>query len=128
MVAGAAAKMQMDGKMKMKEEQEVLMNIADMMIDMFIAESTLLRVMKLEGIEKPIQQEVYDAMLKVNITDATARMQKNAQDALCTFADETMLKTLLAGVKRFSKYPPMNVVKARRLVASKLIEANKYCF
>ncbi len=128
MVAGSAAKMQMDGKMKMKEEQEVLMNIADMMIDTFIAESTLLRVMKLEGTDKPNDQEVYDAMLKVYLTDANTRMYKNAQDALCAFADEALLKTMLMGAKRFSKYPPMNVVKARRLIASKLIAANKYCF
>ncbi len=128
MVAGSAAKMQMDGKMKMKEEQEVLMNIADMMIDTFNAESMLLRVMKLEGKEKAIEQEVYDAMLKVFITDANTRMYKNAQDALCSFAEESLLKTMLMGAKRFTKYPAYNVVKGRRLVASKLIAANKYCF
>ena len=104
------------------------MNISDMIIDTFIAESTLLRVIKLDGIDKPIEQEVYDAMLKVFITDATTRIYKNAQDALCAFADEALLKTMLMGAKRFTKYPPMNVVKARRLIASKLIEANKYCF
>jgi alkylation response protein AidB-like acyl-CoA dehydrogenase len=81
MVAGGAAKMQMDGKLNLKEEQEVLMNTADMFIDLYAAESMLLRVQKLAGMQKEQPQEVYDAMLQVFIHDATARMTKNATDA-----------------------------------------------
>ncbi len=127
MVAGAAAKMQMEGKLDLKSEQEILMNVADMMIDVFNAESTLLRVEKLAGMEKKKQpQDVYDAILRTFITDATARMNKNATDALTGFAEGDMLKTMLLGLKRFTKYQPINVKAARRLVASKLIDANEY--
>jgi alkylation response protein AidB-like acyl-CoA dehydrogenase len=127
MVAGAAAKMQMEGTLDLKSEQEILMNIADMMIDVFNAESTLLRVEKLAGMENKKQsQDVYDAILKTFITDATARMNKNATDALTGFAEGDLLKTMLLGLKRFTKYQPINVKAARRLVASKLIEANDY--
>ena len=76
--------------------------------------------------EKKQPQEVYDAILKTYITDATARMHKNATDALTGFAEGDLLKTMLLGLKRFTKYTPINVKKARRLVASKLIEANDY--
>lgn len=128
MVAGAAAKMQMDGQLNLKGEQEILMNIADMMMDTFMAESTLLRVQKLAGMDKKIDQEVYDAILKTFLTDATARIHKSATDALVSFAEGDLLRTLLMGLKRFTKYTPTNVKAARRKIAAVLIEANEYCF
>ena len=129
MVAGAAVKMQMDGQLNLKEEQEILMNVADMMIDTYLAESTLLRVEKLSDMDgKKYGQEVYDAILKVFFTDAADRIQKSAKDALSSFAEGDLLKMLLMGLKRFSKYPPANIKNARRLVADQLIAADEYCF
>ncbi len=129
MTAGAAAKMQMDGKLNLKEEQEILMNCADMLIDLFLAESMLLRVQKLsERTDKPQPQEVYDAMLQVFLHDVTARMTKNATDALASFAEGDLLKTFLMGLKRFTKYPPVNVKQKRRLIAQALRQANGWCF
>ncbi len=128
MVAGGAAKMQMDGKLNLKEEQEVLMNCADMFIDLYAAESMLLRVQKLAGMQKEHPQEVYDAMLQVFIHDATSRMTRNATDALASFAEGDLLKTFLMGVKRFTKYPPVNVKVKRRLVAEVLLKAGGWCF
>lgn len=129
MTAGAAAKMQMDGKLNLKEEQEILMNCADMLIDLFAAESMLLRVQKLaERIDKAQAQEVYDAMLQVFLHDATARMQKNATDALASFAEGDLLKTFMMGLKRFTKYPPVNVREKRRLIAEVVLKANTWPF
>ncbi|MEM9824544.1 MAG: acyl-CoA dehydrogenase family protein [Bacteroidota bacterium] len=129
MVAGAAAKMQMDGQLNLKAEQEILMNVADLMIDTLVAESTLLRVEKLATMEeKKHGQEIYDAILKTFLADATARVHKNATDALTSFAEGDLLKTMLMGLKRYTKYPPFNVKAARRLIASALKEANEYCF
>ena len=128
MVAGAAAKMQMDGKVNLKEEQEVLMNVADMMIDCYLAESLLLRIEKLHGTDKrKVDQEVYDAILRVFFTDANDRLRKNAQDAIASFAEEDLVKTFLLGLKRFTNYPPCNVKKDRRLIADTIIKANEYC-
>jgi len=129
MVVGAAAKMQMDGKINLKEEQEILMNVADMMIDLLVAESTLLRVEKLsEKSETKFPMETYEAMLKVFMTDATARVHKNATDALVSFAEGDLLKTMLLGLKRFTKYPPVNVKKARRMIAELVIDKEDYPF
>jgi hypothetical protein len=128
-VAGAAAKMQMDGKLNLKDEQEILMNVADMMTDTFLAESLLLRVEKLAPrSDKPTAQEIYDALVRVFFTDATARISKNAADALCSFAEGDLLRTFLMGVKRFTKYPPVNVKVERRKIAGALIAANGWCF
>jgi len=129
MVAGAAAKMQMDGKINLKHEQEILMNVADMMVDLLMAESTLLRVEKLsEKATTKHPMKIYEAMLKVFMCDATARVHKNATDALASFAEGDLLKTMLLGLKRFTKYPPINVKVARREIAEVMIDANEYPF
>ncbi len=128
MTAGAAAKMQMDGELNLKEEQEILSNVADMMCDLYLAESTFHRIVRLNEMDTDIDQEVYDAILKVFVHDANARIVKNATDALCSFAEGDLLKTMLMGLKRFTKYPPVNVKKARRLIAKTVIDADGYCF
>lgn len=129
MVAGGASKMQMDGELKLEEEQEVLMNVSDMMIDLYQAESMLMRVMKLATKEdKKIDQSIYDAMAKVYIYDLNSKMNKYASDALVSFAEGDLLKTFLMGLKRYTKYPPVNVKSLRRKIANTLLEANEYCF
>jgi alkylation response protein AidB-like acyl-CoA dehydrogenase len=129
MTAGAAVKMQMEGQLDIKEEQEIVMNVADMMIDAFVAESLLLRVERLADMpNKAHDQAVYEAMLQVYFNDATARVSKCASDAIASFAEGDLLKTFLMGVRRFTKYPPVNVKNARRLVADTLIKANDYCY
>lgn len=129
MAAGGAAKMQMDGQLNLKEEQEIVMNIADIMIEIFNAESLLLRVEKLSNLpDKKVRQEVYDAVLQVFYADATAKIGKQATDAISSYAAGDLLKTFLMGLKRFLKYPPINVKDKRRLIADTMLEANGYCF
>jgi len=128
MVAGAAAKMQMDGQINLKNEQEILTNVADMIIDLYLAESLLLRVEKLQEYKKEIDQSVYEAMLQVFLHDANSRIHKNATDALISFAEGDLLKTMLLGLKRFTKYPPVNVKNLRRKIAAQLINDNAYNF
>lgn len=127
MVAGAAVKMQMDGGIDLRNEQEILMNVADMMIVAYNSESLLLRVDKMQNNQNKKQsQEVYDAILKTYLFDATAQMEKFAKDALVSFAEGDLLKTMLMGLKRFVKYPPTNVKEHRRLIAKTIIEGNDY--
>jgi len=127
MVAGAAAKYQMDGKHDLKEEQEILMNVSDMIIDLFVAESTLLRVQKATD-QGHQDTEVYKAMLETYLHDAQSRIRKNATDALASFASGDEGRIMLMGVQRFTQYPPVNVKEKRRMVASRLVAANAYCF
>ena len=126
MVAGAAAKYQMDGLIDLKNEQEIVMNIADIMMDIYVAECVLLRIRKIESLGH--NTDLQGQMMKVYFNDAFARISKNASDALSSFADGDALRMMLNGVKRFSKYEHVNVKNARRAVAKKLIEANAYCF
>ncbi|WP_116125775.1 acyl-CoA dehydrogenase family protein [Lewinella sp. IMCC34183] len=127
MVAGAAAKQQMEGKLNLKSEQEIVMNVADMLGELLQAESTLLRVRKLrEAGTGQHPQDIYDAILRTYLHDVTARMAKNATDAVASFVEGDLLRTFTMGIKRFTKYPPQNVKKLRRMVADLLIDGDAY--
>jgi len=126
MVAGAAAKQQMDGQLNLKEEQEIVMNVSDIIIDTFIAESVLLRVLKMKELGIKSDLSVYEAILKLTVHDAQSRIQKNATDALGSFADGDLLKIMTMGLKRFSKYPVVNVKDLRRSISGYLLSENAY--
>lgn len=78
--------------------------------------------------KKEHPQELYDAMLQVFIHDASARISKNATDAIASFAEGDLLKTFLMGLKRFLKYPAVNVKEKRRLIADVVLKAGGWCF
>jgi len=126
MVVGAAVKSQMDGKLHLKHEQEILMNIADMMIDVFTAESTMLRVAKLKNMGRDVKIE--NALLQVVMTDTTDRVAKFAKDALTSFSEGDELMLMLKGIRKFAQYVPINVKAARRTVADKVIAESEYPF
>ncbi len=123
MTAGAAVQKFM---MKLSHEQEILMNLADMIIDVYMAESTLLRTQKLvvaKG-EQACTHQI--AMTKVYVFDIVDRVNKSGKNAIISFAEGDMQRMMLLGLKRFTKITPVNVRDLRRQIASKLIEANDY--
>ncbi len=128
MVVGAAGKKQMDGEMNLKHEQEVLMNAANMIIDIYLAESLLLRVKKIEAIKGADAADKLVPALKVFVWDASQRIVKEAKDAVASFASGDLLTTFLMGIKRFDTYKPVNTKSLRREIAEQLITANNYCF
>jgi alkylation response protein AidB-like acyl-CoA dehydrogenase len=125
MVAGGAVQKLM---MKIEHEQEVLMNIADMSIKTFVAESCLLRAMKLHNLHG--EQGAADAidMTRIYLNDAIDVVNKSGKEAINAFADGDEQRMMLLGLKRFTKYGPFNSKDARRRIAEKLIAAGKYCF
>jgi alkylation response protein AidB-like acyl-CoA dehydrogenase len=120
LTAGAAAQKLM---MKLEHEQEVLMNIADMALDTFVAESLLLRVMKLSGNK---DQEVHRDILNCFLYDAADRIHKNGKDAINAFAEGDEQRMILMGLKRFTKAQPYNSKEGRRRIANALIEQKRY--
>jgi alkylation response protein AidB-like acyl-CoA dehydrogenase len=124
LVAGAAAQKLM---MQLESEQEILMNIADMSIEVFHAESGLLRAMKAASKGDP-RASVFADMAKTYLYDAADRINKSGKDAINAFASGDEQRMMLLGVKRFSKAEPFNSKDARRRVAEVLISANKYPF
>jgi alkylation response protein AidB-like acyl-CoA dehydrogenase len=125
MVAGAAVQKLMT---KLKHEQEILMNIADMIIELFAMESTLLRVEKKIAIEGEANAELEITIAKVFISDAVERVNLHGKHALQSFAEGDELRMMLMGLKRFTKLDPFNTKVARRAIAEKISEEEKYCF
>jgi hypothetical protein len=125
MVAGAAVQKLM---MQLDKEQEILMNIADMSIEVFHAESALLRVMKLANSKGDAAVSLQADMMKTYLYDAADRINKAGKDALNSFADGDELRMMHIGLKRFTKVEPFNTKDARRRIAAKLIEDNGYKF
>jgi hypothetical protein len=119
MIAGAAVQKLMT---TLSKEQEIIMNIADMAIQTFVAESMLLRVMKLVEKTGEENNQVQLAMLKVYLNDAVDIVAKNGKEAINSFAGGDEQRMMLLGLKRFTKTAPFNAKDARRLVAAKLIE------
>jgi len=126
MVAGAAAKYQMDGKHDLRKEQQIVMQIADIAIDTFMTESLLLRVHKLSSGNYSADTTVPNAILKLCVHDAQARISTKGTDALASFATGDELTIMLKGMSRFSKYPVQNVKALRNTIAQACISKNAY--
>ena len=125
MVAGAAVQKLM---MSLDKEQEVLMNIADMSIETYHAESALLRVMKLVEKQGEAATALQIDMMRTYMYDAADKINKAGKDALNSFADGDELRMMHIGLKRFTKVDPFNSKEARRRICNKMLEANKYCY
>ncbi|MCY7409625.1 MAG: acyl-CoA dehydrogenase family protein, partial [Chitinophagales bacterium] len=123
LVAGAAVQKLM---MQLEQEQEIIMNAADILAEIYLAESMLLRVMKLKEAGNDVS--VHEDMLRVYLHDAMNIVEIAGRNAIESFADGDEMKMMLMGLKRFTKQQPFNCKNARRRIADKLIGENKYCF
>ena len=124
MCAGAAAQKLM---MKLESEQEILMNLADMVIDTFQAESMLLRAMKMQNNGHANADLALDAT-RTFIFDAADRISHAGKEALNAFAEGDEQRMMLMGLKRFTKVDSFNTKDARRRIAAKVIETEYYFF
>ncbi|MBN9296411.1 MAG: acyl-CoA dehydrogenase family protein [Filimonas sp.] len=125
MTAGAAVQKLM---MNLDKEQEILMNIADMAIETYHAESALLRVMKLVDKTGEAANASQIDIMRTYMYDAADRINKAGKDALNSFAEGDELRMMHIGLKRFTKVEPFNTKDARRKIADKLIAEKKYIF
>jgi hypothetical protein len=123
MVAGAAVQKLM---MQLDKEQEILMNIADMAIEVFHAESALLRVMKLASLRGDAAVATQNDIMRTYLYDAADRINKAGKDALNSFADGDELRMMHIGLKRFTKVEPFNCKDARRRISDRLVADNGY--
>jgi alkylation response protein AidB-like acyl-CoA dehydrogenase len=125
MVAGAAVQKLM---MQLAKEQEILMNVADMIIQVYTVESLQLRVEKLVAKHGEAACSVQLDIMRLMIYDAADRINKFGKDALNSFAEGDELRMMQMGLRRFTKVDAVNVRDLRRNIAEKLIAENKYCF
>ncbi len=123
MVAGAAVQKLM---MTLSKEQEILMNIADMSIITYHAESALLRLEKLSNTKSEAELAVQTAIVKTYIYDAADAINKAGKDALNSFAEGDELRMMYIGLKRFTKVDPYNTKEARRTICAQLVADDGY--
>jgi hypothetical protein len=125
MVSGAAVQKLM---MKIDSEQEIMMNIADMAIVTFNAESTLLRVMKMTEQKGESATGLYADIMQTYLFDAADKVNKSGKDAINGFAEGDEQRMILMGLKRFTKAESLNTKDTRRRIADKMIAEGKYCY
>ncbi len=125
LVAGAAVQKLMQ---KLGDEQEILMSLADMLAEGYVAESVILRAEKLAAMrgEENCQHEI--TMAKVFLHHAVEVAGRAGREAIYAFAEGDEQRMLLMGLKRFTKIEPMNLKAARRQIADYVIEKNEYPF
>jgi alkylation response protein AidB-like acyl-CoA dehydrogenase len=122
-IGGAAQKLMQ----KLKYEQEIMMNGADMLAEVFVMESVLLRTQRLVDMYGEAEAAVYIDLMKVYFSDALERVYNHGKHAIQSFGEGDEARIMLMGIKRFTKYPLTNTKELRRNIAAKLIDANEYC-
>ncbi|MBK7149508.1 MAG: acyl-CoA dehydrogenase family protein [Bacteroidetes bacterium] len=125
MTAGAAVQ---KFQQNLEKEQEVIMNVADMLIELFACESVVLKTEKLIGIKGEAACALEIDLTRVYISDALEKINLSGKHAIASFNDGDTLRIMLMGLKRFTKYDAYNTIAARRRIADKLIAENSYCF
>ena len=123
MVAGTASEKLGN---KLKDEQEIMMNISEMIIDTYMLESALL---KTEKILSKDGREKHEEKISICINflhHVIEKVSKNGKEAIYAILQGDEQKILLMGLKRFTKVSAVNLKEHRRLIAKKLIDENKY--
>ncbi|HLM01857.1 MAG TPA: acyl-CoA dehydrogenase family protein [Pyrinomonadaceae bacterium] len=123
MILGTAAQKYM---MELQNQQEILLNAADIIIEAYQMETAILRAKKLA--EKGGADRQTD-MAQVFCNDAIQRVEAKAKNTLAAMSEGDELRTMLVALKRFTKNnSPVNTIAARQRIADALIQANKYVF
>ncbi|MCY4778464.1 acyl-CoA dehydrogenase family protein [Sphingobacterium sp. UT-1RO-CII-1] len=125
LVAGAAVQKLM---MSLAKEEEILMNIADVMGYIYVAESALLRAEKVYHTTGEDAASLPIDMARVYLHTTVDKVYAAAKEALYSFGEGDELKMMLVGLRRFTKVEPYNVKEARQRIAKKMIDENRYCF
>jgi hypothetical protein len=116
---------------KLQDEQEVLCSSADIIIDVYTAESAVLRAQAVQA--KPdtpggAGADLHAAAARVLVADAAARVEAAARTALAAMAEGDTLRVLAAALRRLTKAQPVNTVALRRVVADAVVERKGYPF
>ena len=124
MVLGLA--MQTFGQ-KLTDEQEVLMHAADILMDVFAAESAVLRA-EATSSRKAGNASLHVDAARVFVNDAALRIDASAKQALAATVDGDMLRMMLAGLRRLIKVTPVNTAALRRRLADETVARGAYPF
>ncbi|MFO0414473.1 MAG: acyl-CoA dehydrogenase family protein, partial [Bacteroidota bacterium] len=123
LTAGAAVQKLM---MKIEDEQEILMHIADMAIQTFCAESALMRAVRVATEKGEAEAQLEIDIMRIYLYDAADRIHKHGKDAINAFASGDEQRMVLLGLKRFTKIAAFNSKEARRRITGILQKQGSY--
>ena len=114
---------------KFDKEQQIILALSDILIEIYMIESAILRTEKNSERYGIDSQKNQIEMTQLYLFDAIEKINSKGKEALVSFAEGAQLKGMIAGLKQYTKYQNYpNVVALRRNVAATLIEENKYPF
>lgn len=125
MVGGKAAMALQDS---IEDEQEIMMNLADVMIEIYASESAILRTQKLVSIKGEEACKHQIAMAQIYLSEAVDKINTAAKEAIGSFTKGDEQKVMLMGLKRFTKAELYNTKELRRQIADYMIDQGKYPF
>ena len=126
MLVGSVGQLAMKGKINIKEEQEILMNLADILIDLYISESLMLRYNQNVSAGNGVDQKLQKAIMEVHFQSAKNRILVSAQEAVGSFVLEGKQSAYMSAITNFCDYPLQNIKTLKREIADYLIGENKY--
>jgi alkylation response protein AidB-like acyl-CoA dehydrogenase len=126
MVAGGAVQKygpDLDG------HQQLLIAAADILIEIYMAESTILRTEKLAKTKGEAAVKEQIAMAQLYLYKAVDIITQKGKEGIVSFAEGDEQRMMLMGLRRYTKYTNMpNVIGLREIITSKLVAENAYCF
>jgi alkylation response protein AidB-like acyl-CoA dehydrogenase len=121
--AGAATQKYMQA---IQDQQEIMGAIADMVIETYAMESTVLRTQKLIENNGEAASALPISMTHVYLSEAMEKIEAAARKVIAAVAEGDMLKTQMAILRRLAKHDPFNTVAARQKISERVLEAGKY--
>ena len=126
MVAGAI--LQKYGE-KIEEHQQLMLACSDILIQIYMAESAILRAEKMAKKEGEGKLKAQIAMAKLNLFNAIDIIETAGKHSIISFTEGDEQRMMLMGLRRYLKYTNMpNIIELRNIIADKITEENKYCF
>jgi len=115
--------------MELENHQQLILAAAEVMIEVYMAESAILKADKIAKLTSEKEAECQIAMAKLNLYNAVEKCGTMGREAIAYFADGDEQRMMLMGLKRFTKFVNIpNPIALRKVIAEKVIAENKYCF
>ena len=115
--------------MELEKHQQLILASAEVLIEIYMAESALLKAEKVVDLTSEKEAKGQIAMAKLNLSNAVNTISEKGKEAIVYFAEGDEQRMMLMGLKRFTKYNNIpNVIVLRKEIAAILIDQNKYCF
>ncbi|MGV8945247.1 MAG: acyl-CoA dehydrogenase family protein [Lutibacter sp.] len=115
--------------MELDSHQQLILAAAEVMIEVYMAESAILKAEKIVNLTSEKEAEIQIALAKLNLYNAVDKINIFGKEAILYFSEGDEQRVMLMGLKRFTKYVNHpNPIALRNTIAQKVIAENKYCF